>query len=122
MILLYPQGGCDDSPGGCPAELVEALPTPADVECPSPFIQTGPIAISGGSGDGGKIAPPNPVVVGQDQEKRGVGGQVSVHIPPVMDHYFIKVPRQDESCKRDSSGHGGGGSDHQKGTNDTNAA
>ncbi len=112
MILLYTQGGCDDSPGGCPAELVEALPTPADVECPSPFIQTGPIAISGGSGDGGKIAPPNPVVVGQDKEKRGVDVQVSVHVPPIIYHYFSKVPRQEESCKRDSSGHGGGCSDH----------
>jgi hypothetical protein len=112
MILLYTQGGCDDSPGGCPAELVEALPTPVEVECPSPFIQTGPISISGGSGDGGKIAPPNPVVVGQDQEKRGVDVQVNVHVPPVIYHYYVKVPRQEESCRRDSSGHGGGCSDH----------
>ncbi len=111
MILLYEHGGCDDSPDGCPAELVEALPTPHEVECPSPFIQTGPIAISGGSGDGGKITPPNPVVVGQDKDKRGVDVQVNVHVPPVIYHYYIKVPRQEESCRRDSSGHGGGCSD-----------
>ncbi|MBL8080496.1 MAG: hypothetical protein JNM55_21170 [Anaerolineales bacterium] len=111
MILLYTQGACGDAPGGC-AELVEALPTPTEIECPAPYIQTGPISISGGSGDGGKIAPPNPVVVGQDKDKRGVDVQVNVHVPPVIYHYFVKIPHQEESCRRDPSGHGGGCSDH----------
>jgi hypothetical protein len=110
MILLYTQGDCE-SAGGC-EEMVEALPTPAEIQCPSPYVQTGPISISGGSGNGGKIAPPNPVVVGQDKDKRGVDVQVNVHVPPVIYHYFIKVPRQEESCKRDSSGNGGGCSEH----------
>jgi hypothetical protein len=110
MILLYTQGDCD-SAGGC-EEMVEALPTPAEIQCPAPYVQTGPISISGGSGNGGKIAPPNPVVVGQDKDKRGVDVQVNVHVPPVIYHYFIKVPRQEESCKRDSSGNGGGCSEH----------
>jgi hypothetical protein len=112
MILLYTEGGCDNSPTGCPAEMVEALPTPAEVTCPSPYIQTGPITISGGSGDGGKIAPPHPVVVGQDEDKRGVDVQVNVSVPPVIYHYFIKVPRQEESCRRDPSGQGGGCANH----------
>ncbi len=111
MILLYNQG-CEESPGGCPVELADVPLPPEDVACPAPFIQTGPISISGGSSDGGKIAPPNPVVVGQDREKRGVDVQVSAHIPPVIYHYFVKVLHQEESCRRATNGLGGGCPDH----------
>ena len=84
MLLLYTNGNCDAVPGGCPPGMVLPTPTPPSSVCPAPFIQTGPIQVTGGSGDGGKIAPPNPVVIGQDPERRGVDVKVNALIPPSL--------------------------------------
>lgn len=100
MLLLYPPGTCTGLPGGCPpgARPAQAGGPPRPTSCPAPFLRTGPIVIQGGSGQGGKIAPLRPVVVGQDPERRGVDVQVRVSIPPVIQHTFQAVPQERRSC------------------------
>jgi hypothetical protein len=111
MLLLYTAGNCDVVPGGCPSRVATPTPPPPST-CSAPFIQTNPIQVSGGSGDGGKIAPPNPVVIGQDLQRRGVDIQVNVLIPPVVYHYFVAVRHDDPVCAVDSTNHGSGCSNH----------
>jgi len=114
MLLLYTNGNCAAVPGGCPPGLPIPTPTPPPSVCPAPFIQTGPIQVTGGSGDGGKIAPPNPVVIGQDPERRGVDVQVNVLIPPVVYHFFEVIRHDDLVCAWDSTGRGSGCPDHPR--------
>ena len=110
MLLLYLGGDCDKIPGGCPPAI--PTPPPPVSDCPTPYIVTGPIQITGGSGEGGKIAPPNPVVIGQDPEQRGVDVQVKVTIPPVVYHYYEKIVHHDPVCAPDPTGHGSGCAEH----------
>lgn len=113
MLLLYTAGNCAAVPGGCPSRVVTPTP-PLSSICSAPFIQTSPIQVTGGSGEGGKIAPPNPVVIGQDPERRGVDVKVNVLIPPVVYHFFVAVRHDDPVCVRDSTGLGAGCSEHPK--------
>jgi len=103
MLLLYTAGNCAAVPGGCPPGINIPTPSPPPV-CPAPFIQTNPIQVTGGSGEGGKTAPQNPVVIGQDPERRGVDVQVNVLIPPVIYHYFRAIRHEDQVCVWDNSG------------------
>ncbi len=75
-LWLYLHGGdCSAIPGGCPPGYgltptpggPDGTPTPADGACPAPSISYDDV-----SAYGEKVAPPKPVVVGQDPEKRGV--------------------------------------------------
>ncbi|MBM3151903.1 MAG: hypothetical protein FJZ96_06840 [Chloroflexi bacterium] len=111
MLLLYMQGDCDAIPGGCP-DIPEPTPTPPPNVCPPAFIETRPIQVTGGSSEGGKIAPPNPVVIGQDPERRGVDVQVNVLIPPVIYHYFRAIRHEDQVCVWDNSGTSSGCPEH----------
>ena len=111
MLLLYTAGNCAAVPGGCPPGINIPTPPPPPV-CPAPFIQTGPIQVTGGSGEGGKTAPQNPVVIGQDPERRGVDVKVNVLIPPVVYHTFEAVPHADPVCVPDETGAGAGCPDH----------
>jgi hypothetical protein len=111
MLVLYTAGNCDAVPGGCPAGVTIRTPPPP-AACSAPYIQTNPIQVTGGSGDGGKIAPPNPVVIGQDPERCGVDVRVNVLIPPVVYHYFVSVPHSKLVCAADSTGRGAGCPDH----------
>jgi len=111
MLLLYTAGNCDAVPGGCPTGIVIPTPPPPPT-CQPPFIQTNPIQVNGGSGEGGKIAPPNPVVIGQDPERRGVDVQVNVLIPPVVYHYFETVPHTELVCVSNAMGNGAGCPEH----------
>ena len=106
MLLLYTAGNCDAVPGGCPPR-VATPPTPPPSTCSTPFIQTNPIQVTGG-----KIAPPNPVVIGQDPERRGVDVKINVLIPPVVYHFFVAIRHDDPICVLDSTGHGSGCSKH----------
>jgi hypothetical protein len=114
MLLLYTNGNCDAVPGGCPPGRVLPTPIPPSSACPAPFIQTGPIQVTGGSGDGGKVAPPNPVVIGQDPERRGVDVKVNALIPSVSYHTFETIRHDDLVCARDSTGVGSGCPGHPK--------
>ena len=97
VILAFPQGACVSLPGGCLPGMVENTPPAPGVvnppSCASPFTTTGPISITGGSGagDGGKLAPLHPVVVGQDPQRRGVDIQAQVLVPLITYHYFETV-------------------------------
>jgi hypothetical protein len=114
MLLLYTNGNCDAVPGGCPPGTALPTPTPFPSVCPAPFIQTSPIKVTGGSGDGGKIAPQNPVVIGQDPERRGVDVQIDVLIPPVVYHFFEAIRHDDQVCIWDSTGNGTGCPGHRR--------
>jgi hypothetical protein len=111
MLLLYTAGNCAAVPGGCPSRAVTPTPTPPSI-CSAPFIQTSPIQVTGGSSEGGKIAPPNPVVIGQDPERRGVDVKVNVLIPPVVYHFSESIRHDDQICVWDSTGLGSGCSKH----------
>jgi hypothetical protein len=113
-LLLYTNGNCDAVPGGCPPGMVLSMPIPPSSVCPASFIQTGPIQVIGGSGDGGKIAPPNPVVIGQDSERRGVDVKVNALIPPVSHHTFETIRHDDLVCAWDSTGLGSGCPGHPR--------
>jgi hypothetical protein len=114
MLLLYTNGNCDAVPGGCPPGTTIPTPTPPPSVCPAPCLQTSPIQVTGGSGAGGKIAPQNPVVIGQDPERRGVDVQVNVLIPPVVYHFFEAIRHDDLVCVWDSTGYGSGCPDHPR--------
>lgn len=105
-ILIY--SDCTRSPVGCPAEYLAAralvVPPPFGFNeppgCKPPFTTSGPIDISAGPGvgSGGKLAPPYPVVVGQDPQRRGVDIQARVAIPPIIYHYFEAIRREELLC------------------------
>jgi hypothetical protein len=110
LLLLYPPGTCESAPGGCPPQVATPVP-PTNAVCPAPFITTEPIIIKGGSAKGGMIAPPYPVVVGQDPERRGVDVEVHITIPPVVYHTFERRRHDDLICSAVSGG-GNGCPDH----------
>jgi len=112
MLLLYTSGNCAAVPGGCPTRLSGPIPTPPPSLCHPAYIETSSIQVTGGSADGGKIAPPRPVVIGQDPERRGVDLQVKVLIPPVAYHYFEVIRHQNLVCAQDPAGQGAGCADH----------
>lgn len=107
LALLYES--CASSPAGCPAELcainpvacglpptpepdIEPTPT-APPTCPSPSVaQASPsLNIS-------PLAPPYPVVVGQDPDKRGADISGNVSIPPVIFTWYEPLYEITESC------------------------
>jgi hypothetical protein len=120
ILLLYTPSNCAAVPGGCPSRAVIPTPPPPST-CSAPIIQTSPIQITGSSSEGGKIAPPNPVVIGQDPERRGVDVKINVLIPPVVYHFFVVVRHDDPVCAVDSTGHGSGCSKHPRDTHWTTA-
>ena len=104
VILAFPQGACASLPGGCPPGMVDNTP-PAPViinppSCSAPYTTTGPITVTGGpgAGDGGKLAPLHPVVVGQDPQRRGVDIQAQVLVPEITYHYFEAVRHEELQC------------------------
>ena len=54
-----------------------------------------------------KVAPENPLVVGQDPEKRGADIQASVTIPPVIFTWYEQI-QDPPTCESSNSGNGGG--------------
>jgi hypothetical protein len=104
VILAFPQGACAGLPGGCPPGMVDYTPpVPVVVNppsCDAPYITTSPITITGGSGagDGGKLAPLHPVVVGQDPQRRGVDLQAHVLVPLITYHYFEAFRHEELLC------------------------
>ena len=112
-LWLYLNGAdCSAIPGGCPSGTGLTLtpapggpegtpPPPASLHCPPPTVATDPI-----TGSGEEVAPPKPVVVGQDPEKRGVDVELHVSIPPVIFTWY--EARLSRVCRYSAGGSGGG--------------
>jgi hypothetical protein len=89
-------------------------PAPVVVDppsCDTPYTTTDPIIVTGGpgAGEGGKLAPLHPVVIGQDPLRRGVDIQTQVLVPLITYHYFEAVRHEELLClsgPANSSNHG----------------
>ncbi len=97
-LLLYMNGAanCGQIPGGCSGIFIDQ---PLPVTCPSPSvtIQQATLNIL-------KTAPANPLVVGQDPEKRGADVQVSVTIPPVIYTWHEPIYEEVDYCRPFATG------------------
>jgi hypothetical protein len=110
-LWLYLSGvNCDAIPGGCPPGFgltptpggPGGTPTPPPpIACPAPSI-----AFEDVNASGEKVAPPKPVVVGQDPEKRGADVELRVTIPPIIFTWY--EARTTHICEYASGGNGGG--------------
>jgi hypothetical protein len=96
-LLLYTPGDCFEVPGGCPANArlpsTPAKPTPPPSSCSVPIVKNGMITVTAK-----KIAPPYPLVVGQDPSKRGVDLTWEVTVGPTLYTYGVKVPVTGMKC------------------------
>ena len=92
-LLLYLNGAanCQQIPGGCSGVVIEQL-LPKTCPAPSVAIQQPTLSIR-------KTAPENPLVVGQDPEKRGADIQVSVNVPPVIYTWFEPIYEEVDVCR-----------------------
>lgn len=117
-LWLYLNGvSCDAIPGGCPPGF-SITPTPGgtptlppNVVCPDPSIGFENVYASGE-----KVAPPKPVVVGQDPERRGADVELKVSIPPVIFTWYEArtINICDYASDGDGSGCPGPGNDYDK--------
>jgi hypothetical protein len=102
-LLLYLAGGvaCEDIPGGCPPISGDDIHITSD-HCPAPSLSQEPaiLAIQ-------KTAPANPLVVGQDPERRGADIQISAEIPPIVLTWYEEVG-DPPVCAFDGSGEADG--------------
>lgn len=98
--LVYSAGNCANSPVGCqatcqanPAACAAAsslIPTPVPYtapSCPASTIVPGSPSLSIT-----KTGPSNPLVVGQDPDRRGADVSFSVVVPPTVYTYYIPIP------------------------------
>ncbi len=108
-MLLYTPGQCGSTPAGCSAAqtalITSLLPTPlpptavptappAKPICPAPSVKPGAISASAS-----QVAPPYPLVVGQDPDRRGVDVEFSASVAPTIYTYYTTVPIYEEHCK-----------------------
>jgi hypothetical protein len=107
-MLLYAPGQCGSTPAGCSAAqlaltatVVPTLPPPTAIatpppptKCPGSSVKLGAISASAS-----ELAPPYPLVVGQDPDKRGVDVAFSASVAPTIYTYYTPVPIYEEQCK-----------------------
>lgn len=103
-MLLYTPAQCGITPAGCSAEQLSLLVTPtppatptqppAQPICPEPSVKPGAISASAS-----KSAPPYPLVVGQDPDRRGVDVEFTASVAPTIYTYYTTVPIYEEQCK-----------------------
>ena len=106
-LLLYLNGvaDCAGLPGGCAglvADCSDGSCVPETPICPVPTISQAPASLTIQ-----KTAPENPLVVGQDPDKRGADIQASASIPPVIFTWYEQV-QDPPTCESTSSGNGEG--------------
>ena len=97
--LMYLNGvkNCASIPGGC-AGIVTPPPPPRLCPDSSISIQQPTASIK-------KIAPNNPLVVGQDtKERRGADIQVLITIPPVIFTWYEPIYEEEDICRDASAG------------------
>ncbi len=108
-MLLYTPGQCGSTPAGCsatqlaltatvvptsPPPTVVATPPPPTI-CPGSSVKPGAISASAS-----QVAPPYPLVVGQDPDKRGVDVDFSASVAPTIYTYYTPVPIYGEEEKK----------------------
>ena len=106
-MLLYAPGQCGSTPAGCSAAQLALIPTatppppptafptpPPPTKCPGSSVKPGAISASAS-----QAAPPYPLVVGQDPDKRGVDVNFSASAAPTIYTYYTPVPIYEEQCK-----------------------
>lgn len=114
-LLAYTNGtvDCANIPGGCaglkptaqpttqstprPTRVITPKPTstlPVIPTCPAATIEQGAPSLQIGA-----VAPPKPLVVGQDFEKRGADIRAAASIPPVIYTYYTIKPVYEETCE-----------------------
>jgi hypothetical protein len=97
--LMYLNGSqnCTSIPGGC-SGVVSPPPPPRACPGSSISIQQPTATIK-------KIAPNNPLVVGQDtQERRGADIQVLVTVPPVIFTWYEPIYEEQDICRNATGG------------------
>jgi hypothetical protein len=99
--LLYEpeENNCSVLPNGCP---VKTTPEPVETSprCPDPKISVQPITASIQ-----KTGPSNPLVIGQDPDKkRGSDITASVSIPPVIFTWYEPIYKEKEVCSYNTNG------------------
>ena len=109
-MLLYTPGQCGSTPAGCSAAqtelLTSLLPTPPPLPtavatpppptiCPGSSVKPGAISASAS-----EVAPPYPLVVGQDPDRRGVDVEFSASVAPTIYTYYTPVPIYGEEEKK----------------------
>jgi len=94
-MLIYTQQTCNLSPVGCSALLAAlAAAQPPDVitetapECPDPKVVVGQISVSAS-----KTAPLYPLVISQDDTKRGADVTYTVRVEPTAYTTYTAVPQ-----------------------------
>jgi hypothetical protein len=93
MLLLYTPGDCSRIPGGCPSKAkLPAVPKPP-ASCSATSVKSGAITVAAK-----KLAPLNPLVVGQDTAKRGVDLTWEVRVEPTVYIYGVSVPVMGKVC------------------------
>jgi hypothetical protein len=107
-MLLYTPGQCASTPAGCSASQLTLLPpiapTPPPVTvtpppppkspCPDSSVKPGVI-----TSNASEVAPPYPLVVGQDPDRRGVDVVFSASVAPTIYTYYTAVPiYSEEEC------------------------
>lgn len=106
-LLLYLNGvaDCENIPGGCAGLLADCEDgncLPETPICPAPTITQAPATLTIQ-----KVAPENPLVVGQDPDKRGADIQAQASIPPVIFTWYEQI-QDPPTCETTNSGNGGG--------------
>ena len=100
LIFLNGAKNCASIPGGCSGIVV-----PEDPENPPPPLCPGPqVTIQQPTLTIKKLAPANPLVVGQDPEKRGADVQAMVTIPPVIFVWHEPIYEEEEYCRAANTG------------------
>lgn len=100
--LMYLNGvkNCALIPGGC-----SGIVNPGDPEDPPPPVCPGPeVTIQQPTLTIKKLAPANPLVVGQDPEKRGADVQAMVTIPPVIFVWHEPIYEEEGFCRSANAG------------------
>ena len=92
-LLLYLKGAanCQQIPGGCSGIVIEKL-LPKTCPAPSVVVQQPTLSIR-------KQAPENPLVVGQDPDKRGADVHVSANVPPVIYTWYEPIYEEVDVCR-----------------------
>jgi hypothetical protein len=109
-MLLYTPGQCGSTPAGCSASqtalLASTIPTPPPLPtvaptvapppttCPGPSVKPGAISASAS-----EVAPPYPLVVRQDPDRRGVDVEFSASVAPTIYTYYTTLPIYEDQCR-----------------------